>query len=61
MAEVTVGILEEAAKLGISKLWLQPGSEDEAVVKKAEELGLANDLIYGGPCVLVELGFPDHS
>jgi predicted CoA-binding protein len=25
MTEVTVGVLEEAARLGIKKLWLQPG------------------------------------
>lgn len=60
MTEVTVGILEEAAKLGISKIWLQPGCEDDSVISKQAELGL-KDVIYGGPCVLVELGFGDHS
>lgn len=56
MTEVTVGVLEEASKLGISKIWLQPGCEDSAVLEKAKALGL-NQMIHSGPCVLVELGF----
>ena len=35
-------------------LWLQPGAEDEAVVKYIKENGLADKVIYGGPCILVE-------
>lgn len=57
--EVTVGVLEEAAKLGISRLWLQPGCDDAAVLAKAKELGLEDSLIHGGPCVLVQLGYND--
>lgn len=54
-----MGVLEEAAKLGISRLWLQPGCDDGAVRAKAKELGLEDTLIYGGPCVLVQLGYDD--
>ncbi|KAJ3190174.1 hypothetical protein HDU85_000465 [Gaertneriomyces sp. JEL0708] len=49
--KVTRGIIEEAAKLGIKNIWLQPGAES------AEAIQLATDhkmnIIAGGPCVLV--------
>ena len=48
-------VVEEAARLGIEHVWLQPGAEDEAVLERAGELGL--DVISGGPCVLVALGY----
>ena len=35
-------------------LWLQPGAEDAAVVEFIKENGLADRVIYGGPCILVE-------
>ncbi len=35
-------------------LWLQPGADDEAVVRFINENGLADRVVYGGPCVLVE-------
>lgn len=54
---VTIGVLEEAAKLGIKQVWLQPGCENAEVLATAEKVGLLPTLIYGGPCVLVELGF----
>jgi predicted CoA-binding protein len=54
---VTVGLLEEAAKLGIKHVWLQPGCESPEVIATAERVGLLPTLIFGGPCVLVELGF----
>lgn len=57
--EVTVGVLEEAARLGVTRVWLQPGCDDGAVLAKAKELGLYDSLIYGGPCVLVQLGYDD--
>ncbi|CAN0100033.1 unnamed protein product [Scytosiphon promiscuus] len=52
---VTLGVVEEAGRLGVKRLWLQPGSENDEVLSKAEELGL--DIIHGEPCVLVELGY----
>jgi predicted CoA-binding protein len=52
---ITLGVLEEAAALGIAHLWLQPGAEDRSVLARAQELGL--DLIAGGPCLLVVLGY----
>lgn len=51
---MTLGLLERAKALSISALWLQPGAEDEAVVKFIQENDLADKVIYGGPCILVE-------
>lgn len=51
---VTLGLLERAKALSIPALWLQPGAEDEAVVKFIQENDLADKVIYGGPCILVE-------
>jgi predicted CoA-binding protein len=48
-----LGVLDEAAELGIKRLWFQPGAESGEIVGKAEKLGL--QIIYGY-CVLVELG-----
>ncbi|KAG5175258.1 CoA-binding domain protein, partial [Tribonema minus] len=52
---VTLGVVQQAHELGLRKLWLQPGAESEEVVALAAALGM--ELIYGGPCVLVELGY----
>jgi predicted CoA-binding protein len=51
---VTLGILEQAKALNIPALWLQPGAEDEAVIKYIQDNGLSEKVIYGGPCILVE-------
>jgi predicted CoA-binding protein len=55
--EVTIGIVEQAARAGIRHLWMQPGAESEAAIARAGELGL--NLIHSGPCVLVMQGFKD--
>ena len=52
-AQVTLELLEQAKALSIPALWLQPGAEDETVVKYIRE-NLADKAIYGGPCILVE-------
>jgi predicted CoA-binding protein len=52
---VTLGVIEDAARLGIAHLWLQPGAEDARVLARAAELGL--EPIAGGPCLLVVLGY----
>lgn len=44
-------VLEEAAKLGIELVWMQPGAESDAAIVKAEELGLK--AIYNA-CAMVE-------
>jgi predicted CoA-binding protein len=55
--EVTEGIIEEAARAGITRLWIQPGAESERGLQRAQELGL--EVIAGGPCLLVSLGYRD--
>jgi predicted CoA-binding protein len=51
---VTERLVEEAAKAGITRIWMQPGAESPAALARAAALGLS--VISGGPCVLVELG-----
>ncbi len=53
--QVTATIVEQAHQLGIGHLWLQPGSENDAIVARAEALGL--NVIADGPCLLVVLGY----
>lgn len=52
---VTEAVVEEAAAAGITHLWMQPGAESPAAIERAEALGL--EVVSGGPCVLVVLGF----
>ncbi|MCA8971706.1 MAG: CoA-binding protein [Planctomycetes bacterium] len=44
--------VEEASRLGIERLWFQPGASSEEALTKAAELGL--DVLANGPCILVE-------
>ncbi len=53
--EVTEAIVEEAGQLGIQHIWMQPGAESPAAVTRATELGM--NVIAGGPCLLVLLGY----
>jgi len=53
--EITERVVEDAARAGVKRLWMQPGAESARAIERAEELGLS--VIAGGPCVLVVLGF----
>ena len=53
--EITASIIEQAGKLGIEHIWLQPGAENATAIALAA--GLNIQLIQGGPCLLIELGF----
>ena len=55
---VTERIVEEAAKAGVKRLWMQPGAESAKAVRRAEELGLS--VIANGPCLLVSLGYRER-
>lgn len=55
--KVTESVVEEAGRLGIRHIWMQPGAESPAAVARARELGM--NVIAGGPCLLVALGFRD--
>ncbi|MBL0928449.1 MAG: CoA-binding protein [Phycisphaerales bacterium] len=55
---VTERIVEEAAGLGIRRLWMQPGAESPAAVQRARALGI--EVIAGDACLLVVLGYREH-
>jgi predicted CoA-binding protein len=48
-------VTADAIALGIGHLWFQPGAESKAAVSAAQAAGL--NVIFGGPCALVVLGF----
>lgn len=52
---VTERVVEEAHEMGIRRLWMQPGAGSDSAVERAETLGM--DVIAGGPCLLVTLGY----
>ena len=54
---VTESLVEEAAAMEIRRIWMQPGAESAAAIRRCAELGI--DVIAGGPCLLVALGFRD--
>ncbi len=51
---VTEKVVEDAARAGVKRVWMQRGAESDAAIARAHELGL--EVIAGGPCVLVALG-----
>jgi len=48
-------IVEQAGAIGVKNIWLQPGAESELAISRAAELGM--NVIAGGPCILVVLGY----
>ena len=52
---VTEAVVEEAIELGIKHIWMQPGAESNSAIASAEKAGI--NVIAGGPCLLVVLGF----
>ena len=52
---VTEQVVAQAVSLGIKNIWLQPGAESAAAVATAEAAGA--NVIAGGPCILVALGY----
>ena len=56
--EVTERIVEDAARAGVKRLWMQPGAESPRAIERARELGLS--VIAGGPCLLVALGYRER-
>ena len=45
-------IVRQCAKLGIKKIWLQPGSENAELIRLADELGLE---VVCQSCIVIEL------
>jgi len=55
---ITERIIEEAGRLGIKHVWMQPGAESKRAVERALALGM--NVIAGDACILVTLGFRDR-
>jgi len=51
-AAVGLGLVEEAARRGIRRIWMQPGAESDALLKRCEELGLRT---VHDQCVMIEI------
>jgi predicted CoA-binding protein len=51
---VTAKVVEDAARTGVSYLWMQPGAESAAVVARARALGM--EVIADGSCFLALYG-----
>jgi predicted CoA-binding protein len=49
--KVTEQLVETCKKIGIPKVWLQPGSESENAIKFSEENGIQ---VVHGACVMIE-------
>jgi len=53
--EITENVVAECKRLGIKKVWMQPGAESEKAIDYCNENGI--DLVYDD-CVLARLGYP---
>ncbi len=53
MPQVTNQIVDECRQLGIKEIWMQPGSESEAAIKKAEDYGIN---VTHDSCFMVQTG-----
>jgi predicted CoA-binding protein len=51
LPKVTEEIVKSCRELGITKVWMQPGSESEKAIKFCEQNGI--DVVYG-VCVMIE-------
>ena len=54
---VTEKIVAAAIRKGIKNIWMQPGAESPAAIKDCEKHHI--NVIAGGPCILVTLGFDE--
>lgn len=52
---VTEKVVDDAIASGVKNIWMQPGAESHKAIAKAKEAGL--NVIHGGPCLLVVLGY----
>ena len=52
---IAESVVEQAAAIGVRHIWFQPGTDTEQAVARACDLGM--NVIYGGPCILVVLGY----
>ena len=53
----TEQVVREAHAAGVEHVWMQPGAESAEAIRTAESLGL--NVIAGGPCLLVVMGYSE--
>jgi predicted CoA-binding protein len=56
--EVTRDIIDQALKLGVKYVWMQPGAEDTLASQRARDAGMT--VIDDGSCILVALARDGH-
>lgn len=56
--DVTDRVMDEIIEAQIQHVWMQPGAECDLAIERAEDAGI--NVIAGGPCILVALGFRDE-
>jgi predicted CoA-binding protein len=54
---VSEQVIADAARAGVRHVWFQPGAESDAALALAREHGM--NIIAGGACLLVVLGYRD--
>ena len=55
---ITDKVVEQALRLGIEHIWIQPGAESEHAVELATRAGV--NLLANGPCILVAFGYREN-
>ena len=50
--------MREAHAAGVKHVWMQPGAESDVAIRTAEDLGM--NVIAGGPCLLVVMGYHEQ-
>ena len=55
---MTEKVVKQAVELGVNHFWMQPGAESQEAIQHAEQSGV--NVIAGGPCVLVALGYREN-
>ncbi|MGI9013490.1 MAG: CoA-binding protein [Phycisphaerales bacterium] len=56
--DATRMIVQEAIRLNIRNIWMQPGAEHDGVIADARAAGI--NVLAHGPCILVELARVSH-
>lgn len=56
--KITESVVQDAIHAGVKHLWMQPGAESPEAIALARAAGL--EVIAGGPCLLVVLGYRER-
>ena len=54
----TEQVVRKAHAAGVKHVWMQPGAESDDAIRTAEALGM--NVIAGGPCLLVVMGYQEQ-